>query len=562
MKLYKQFILGFIVAFILLIINTILINEVTLIIEGQLPINSSIKIYSDNLNGDSYPFDELNTNIKTIEEKEKNRCEIPIKIKNIGKIRIDFENAYQDIQIQSLKINFAGFLIKKYDSNKINEEFDIKNQIIVEDKNRILNLKQTGIDPFLANLNMGIKILGYKIMMIRILYCVGLAILSIYIFNISGLIYKFNNFNICILDKILILTFTSILIMPSVLWGVVFQNNNNGLENRVLAQKPKLTLQNMTSFPKEYENYYNDNLPFKSKLVQLNGIIKIKLLKKSPVDYVVLGKDGWLFYNSKYKSDGDTIADYQGTNLYTKDELLKIKDNLEHKKKLLNDKGIEFYVMISPNKSSIYGELLPEKYPKNKSQSKADILVEYLIKNSDINVVYPKNNLLNSKKDYITYHKLDTHWNQIGAYIGYESLMKEIGIKVENLNSYKSINSLDISQGDLSNMMGVNLDFEDKQYLLSDMYKKDIVSTLDSSIDTNNPEWIRKQKWNSNCMNGKKLLVFRDSFFTNIIPFISKEFQNSTFLWQGNFDEKAVEEEMPDVVIFEVVERNIDVLKQ
>ena len=54
-----------------------------------------------------------------------------------------------------------------------------------------------------------------------------------------------------------------------------------------------------------------------------------------------------------------------------------------------------------------------------------------------------------------------------------------------------------------------------------------------------------------------KLLVFRDSFFTAVEPFVSRNFSKSMYIWTS-YDQNVVDNENPDIVIWEVVERYID----
>lgn len=50
-------------------------------------------------------------------------------------------------------------------------------------------------------------------------------------------------------------------------------------------------------------------------------------------------------------------------------------------------------------------------------------IVDYLREKTDIPIIYPKerSNLLDS--GYELYYKTDSHWNQIGGYIGARSLL-------------------------------------------------------------------------------------------------------------------------------------------
>lgn len=51
--------------------------------------------------------------------------------------------------------------------------------------------------------------------------------------------------------------------------------------------------------------------------------------------------------------------------------------------------------------------------------------------------------------------------------------------------------------------------------------------------------------------------MFRDSFADLLIPLLSEHFQRIVFSWQYTFDRDIVEREKPDVVIQEMVEREL-----
>jgi len=57
-----------------------------------------------------------------------------------------------------------------------------------------------------------------------------------------------------------------------------------------------------------------------------------------------------------------------------------------------------------------------------------------------------------------------------------------------------------------------------------------------------------------------KLLVFRDSFASNLIPYLSESFQSSVFIWTHAFLPEIIERERPDIVILECVERYLSAL--
>lgn len=351
--------------------------------------------------------------------------------------------------------------------------------------------------------------------------------------------------------KILIGSFLFLIISPGILYKFIPQEFRKNNENRTLAEKPTLSIDNYNEYPSLYENYYNDYLPFKNELTNLNSRIKYNIFNISSNDAVIKGKDDWLFYNSKYKNDGDTLADYQRTNYYSDEKLIEFKNSLNRKKKFLESLGIEFYVYIASNKEEIYPEYMPDYYVRLNEKSKTDLVVEYLTENTDVNIVYPKETLIANKDKYQLYYKADTHWNQYGAYLGFMELMKAMGKEVEELENLSTDKNLNNSE-DLANMINMSLEFEEIKPIVE--YKEDIEVELVQEKEN------ILNRYESTNLNGKKLLAYRDSFFIDLGKFLGKEFEETVLVWGAPFDYSQIKKEKPDVVILEVVERNLDYL--
>ena len=163
--------------------------------------------------------------------------------------------------------------------------------------------------------------------------------------------------------------------------------------------------------------------------LRLSLVVAYKF-KQSSSDKVVIGNHGWLFY----KGDTNPVEQSMGYwNLFTDEQLKTIADNLMSSKKVLENMGIEFILYIAPNKETIYKKEIPDYYELKSKTTCTDQLIKYLKENTDIRIVYPKAELLQAKSeepDRLLYHKLDTHWNYAGAYIGAISLAKELGLNM------------------------------------------------------------------------------------------------------------------------------------
>ncbi len=112
---------------------------------------------------------------------------------------------------------------------------------------------------------------------------------------------------------------------------------------------------------------------------------------------VLLGKGNWLFYKSA--DDGTSIADYQGTGHYSEEKLEEIADNLIKQRDVLAQQEIRFVVYIDPNKEVVYFEYMPDAIYRESTVTRTDELVNYLRVNTDLEVVYPQNELMYAKAD-------------------------------------------------------------------------------------------------------------------------------------------------------------------
>ena len=331
--------------------------------------------------------------------------------------------------------------------------------------------------------------------------------------------------------------------VPSILMfsGIEFYSN----ENRTLSEKPKFSIQNIGDYFSEYTTYYEDNMPFKDFFVRVNAVFHYKSLNMSSEKAVILGKDGWLFYDSKFKEGSDTLEDYINSSGVCLEELENCKNVLIDIEAACKKEDIPFVFMITPNKMSIYGEqFMPDIYERKNLMTRVDILVDYLKENTDLNIVYPKAELLEYRDNVNLYYKLDTHWNSLGSYIGYRELYE--AIFYEELPTIEEIvySSNEIYSGDLSIMLNYD-EMKDIRYDVE--YRKNI--SVEQNGEYNNCYY------NSNNGEGTKLLMFRDSFTTAMEPYIARDFSEAHLVWTSVIDEELIVEEQPDVVVYEVAER-------
>lgn len=319
-------------------------------------------------------------------------------------------------------------------------------------------------------------------------------------------------------------------------------------ENRESGIKPVLSVKDFTEFPAAYESYLNDNIPFRNQLIRLNSSIDYYLFHQSSNDSVEVGKHGWLFYCDQ--DDGNPIEQSLGYWTFTDEQLHMITENLISADRLLKSRGIEFVLFVAPNKETIYKEELPDWYRIESGETSTDQLIHYLRENTDISVVYPKEELLEAKKSYkdmVFYHKLDTHWNAAGGYIGAKALAEELGVQMTAVDqlTWEPVLS---SEGDLTNMLNIKIKKGDIDYRISEI-----------NTSKNKYEDFEK-RFMYHTMGADERIVFikRDSFSNALAPFFSLQFQNSIWVHHNDFEQQQIFENDADIFVLETVERYLE----
>ena len=369
---------------------------------------------------------------------------------------------------------------------------------------------------------------------------------------------------------ILVLIFFLLILIPLI--KINFATGKiSDAENRALAPLPKIIDTTtgkikISGLRREFESWVNDNIGFRDFFVKLNAYISFNVFNTSPNAQIKIGKNGWYFYNLEHNIE---IAN--GIFPLTENDLLEIKEAQELIQQGLKEKGIEYVLVLTPSKTSVYPEEIAgiSKYVK---ETPIDIVTKYLRENTTINVINTKDDLMNAKKDGLVYLKTDTHWNDEGAYLAYKSIISKI-------SNYNFFNKQEVSikkeegtrKGQFSSIMGnVNLlppEPVENLYLANSntnrYYDNELINVIEKYQKRNINLRATNFLFNNNIHNGK-IIIYGDSFFDgyNIVELLAEHFQKTTFVFSNYISNGLLSEVMPDLVIYEKTERYIHELKQ
>ena len=331
-------------------------------------------------------------------------------------------------------------------------------------------------------------------------------------------------------------------------------------ENRYLAPAPTLDFQagGLTAYVPALADYLADRVALRDAMISLHARTWVGLLGTSPTDKLIDGKDGWFFLN-----DAAAVGQYQGTAQLGEDELATWQRVLEQRRDWLAEQGSAFVLVLVPNKHQIYPEYMPDRLPRISADEQHAQLARYLKAHSDLIVVDLMPTLLQAKEDQRVYHKTDTHWNDLGAYAGYEEIL---AASARALPQFASVIEPVSVKAEVSLEKGIGLT---AMVGLKEIYREEVFKLVKQ--DPQALILMKDKRQYAKFENQQKPLalgvpsgglpravVFRDSFSNALIPYLSENFRRVLFVWTRDVEAKYVLREKPDIVIQEIAGRLLD----
>lgn len=362
-----------------------------------------------------------------------------------------------------------------------------------------------------------------------------------------------------ILNLLTIVIFAGIIFLPlfNTFFKIIPEYKSN--ENREKAKKPIFAVGHITDFSSQFDDYYTDNFSLRENIIKNLHKFEYYFFNISPSpERVVVGKQGW-FYAKKSESN------YKGTNLFEPYELNQIKVDLLARTQWCENRGIKYYVAVIPNKMNVYPEYLPSNIIKLSQKSRYDQILE-LAKTPGLNIIDTRENILKHKNDGpILYQKTDDHWNELGAFYGYEKIMNVISNDFVNLHPYK-LDSFEVStkiiKGSIANL--VNLADENPENFL--FLNPKFTSFAKNgqkhgySVPAGISQWDYEMVVNNEKAPDIKCLIIRDSFTLLLKKFFQEHFRKMVLIhdnWKYRLREDIIEIEKPDIVINIILETEL-----
>lgn len=322
-----------------------------------------------------------------------------------------------------------------------------------------------------------------------------------------------------------------------------FRPGGGAAENRTMASLPELKTSegfNWNYLP-EIGAFFTDHFAFRQEMVAANSGIRAEIFGVSPVEDVIVGKNGWLYYAA-------TLDDYQHKNSVSERMLFNIAHNTALMQEYAESLRKTFVFTVAPNKNALYDENMPDRLQfKVAKESDAKRLLPWLVRE---NVNYVDLFELFGEKKEVLYYARDSHWNEEGAVMVYNALLDAGGKPHEIYGDSEPVQRMDYF-GDLSRMLfPVGGEPEGRlEYPGADTWRYAEGETVED-------RFIRTE----NEAGEGTLLMYRDSFGNSLLPYMASAFSEAVFSRQVPYPMSDLATWDPDLLIVEKVERHLPTL--
>ena len=299
--------------------------------------------------------------------------------------------------------------------------------------------------------------------------------------------------------------------------------------------------------------WFGDHFGFRSPLVRWYGESRLFGLGVSPSAAVVVGRDGWFYY-----ADDKAVEDYANVELLDEPAIANWREAVLRARNWLQAQQIAYVFTIAPDKHAVYGEAFPSSIARIHDMSRVDQLFVAL---QDTGLaVDARPALFEAKERERIYHKTDTHWNDRGALVAYQQIINAVCARVSSTPAAWTRNDFTAVERttdgmDLAGMMGLTRVLREVDLALMPIRPRRARVVEPAGAKPMDEEGRLVTEIDDPSL--PRAVIFRDSFVSRLVPFLSEHFSRAVYLWQNDFDAAEVLKEHPDVVIQEIVGRHL-----
>ncbi|CAN7434345.1 hypothetical protein LJR219_002817 [Phenylobacterium sp. LjRoot219] len=340
------------------------------------------------------------------------------------------------------------------------------------------------------------------------------------------------------------------LLLPAALDPPDLQENR---EPRAAPATPRSPAE-LRAWPKAMDAYVTDSFPARTHLIAALNFLRYRL-GVSGAEQVIVGRDGWLFYDNGRHFD---VA--RNNPAFTDDQARDWLAGLAGRTEWLKARGVHHLLLIGPDKEMIVPQYGPDWY-RGPDPNRPAPLLGRLNAVAGVGEIVDPGPVLQQQARWglNVYNPYETHWTGLGAYQAYVMVMQRLaaaGITdgPRPIAAFREITDDPHKPRNLSQMLGV-ASFVDADY----QQLRDPQTASNTVWLTEKQNWTAPQVIETGHAGKPVLLMLRDSFSLALLPFLEGHFSRIVLYHHqdGFWRPELVERFKPDVVIFEVIESGL-----
>ena len=293
-----------------------------------------------------------------------------------------------------------------------------------------------------------------------------------------------------------------------------------------------------TDYFTEFDAWFTDHMGCRSYLIEAQTTMKEYVFGESSESSVILGKNGWLFYEK-------TADDYCHVRTLSDRNAENVAYTLRMVQDYCRKSGAEFVFTVAPNKNTLYSENMPARYIQLNQMSNLDVLAAALARN-EVCYANLKKAFLEDPRVY--YQRQDSHWTYEGGFLAYRTIMNALKPRDCVLTDMTYTERRDWDS-DLMNMLYPSAPDDDPQ----------VYPNINYTFQTKSAD-VFDEALVIETFGGPgegTVLMFRDSFGNTTWRYFAQTFEKAEFQRAVPYRLTSVERLNADTVILEIVERNL-----
>lgn len=162
--------------------------------------------------------------------------------------------------------------------------------------------------------------------------------------------------------------------------------------------------------------------PGRTQLKALYDQVRIRTLRSSPNPKVVVGQGDWLFY----LEPDSGLPTYVHDRPLSQADLKQWRNVIEQRVAFFGARGVTYLMVMAPSKSSVHPQRIPDRIRQRSAEGRFDQILAGLSPRVREHVLDLRGPLRAQAQTVDNYYRLDSHWNDEGAYLGYQEMVRRL----------------------------------------------------------------------------------------------------------------------------------------